>query len=73
VPLITGRGILAHLECRVVRSIEVGDHTVLFAEVLDVAKETTIPENGVSEEASKDLALLYYDRKYAPITVMRDL
>jgi flavin reductase (DIM6/NTAB) family NADH-FMN oxidoreductase RutF len=67
VPLITGDGVLAHLECRVVRSVEVGDHTVLFAEVLDIAKETSIPKNKLSEEASKELALLYYDRKYAPI------
>jgi flavin reductase (DIM6/NTAB) family NADH-FMN oxidoreductase RutF len=66
-PLITGAGILAHLECKVARSVEIGDHTVIFAEVMHIDKQPSTTEGKLEEDASKELALLYYDKKYAPI------
>jgi flavin reductase (DIM6/NTAB) family NADH-FMN oxidoreductase RutF len=69
VPLITGPGVLAQMECKVTRSIDIGDHTVLFAEVLDLTNSTT--KTGEAETNNlpnhDKAALLYYDGEYAAI------
>jgi Flavin reductase like domain len=69
VPLITGPGVLAHMECRVSQSTEVGDHTVVFAEVLnlDEVDTTSAIEMQPGQGNKKDVALLYYNGKFASV------
>jgi flavin reductase (DIM6/NTAB) family NADH-FMN oxidoreductase RutF len=67
VPLITGPGILAQMECKVTKSIDIGDHTVLFAEVLDLTETMAQDQKtGANHLPNHDrVALLYYEGDYA--------
>ena len=67
VPLITGPGVLAQMECKVTKSIDIGDHTVLFAEVLDLTEAMAQDQQfGAKRVPDYDrVALLYYDGDYA--------
>ncbi|MGD9734345.1 MAG: flavin reductase family protein [Solirubrobacterales bacterium] len=49
------RGAVAHLDCAVVREVEVADHTVFFAEVRDIVLSPGTPP------------LIYWGRDYAEI------
>lgn len=49
------QGAVAHLDCAVVRAVDVADHTVFFAEVRDVVLSPGVPP------------LIYWGRDYAEI------
>lgn len=65
VPLIYGKGILANLDCKVAKTVEIGDHTVVFAEVSNVYEHVPRTQTDIEgEREAQDCGLTYNDGDY---------
>jgi flavin reductase (DIM6/NTAB) family NADH-FMN oxidoreductase RutF len=68
-PLIRGQAVLADLECEVYQKAEVGDHAVIFAQVLKTTQNKTLQRiaGDGKDFVPEECALVYHDGDYASV------